>query len=91
MDQFKKRKPVLWLLIDFFATLLLLAGIFKYMDFEIPYISDLTRPFPASMLIAFGIGITIFSMLLFLVPNIKAKQTNTDENKTKPAVERTKR
>jgi len=91
MNQLKKRKPVLWLLIDFFATLLLLAGIFKYMDFEIPYISDLSRPFPASMLIAFGIGITIFSMLLFLVPIIKAKHTDNEENETNPAVERTKR
>lgn len=90
MNQLKKRKPILWLLIDFFATLMLLAGIFKYMNFEIPYISDLSRPFSAIMLIAFGVGITILSMLLFLIPVLKANNAAKDDNNS-PAVERTKR
>ena len=91
MNQLKKRKPILWLLIDLLGTLLIIAGSFKFVNLEIPYISDLSRPFPAAMLVAFGVGIMIFSMLLFLVPIIKAKQNDNEENEMNSAVERTKR
>ena len=90
-----KRKPILWILIDLIGTLLILAGSFKWVNLEIPYLSDLSRPFSAGMLIALGVGIMIISMLLFLVPIIKAKRDEQKNLETRniidAAVERSKR
>jgi len=95
MPGLKKRKPLLWLLIDFIATFFLLAGIFKIVDFEVPYISDIFRPYSAILLISVGIVVTIASMLLFIVPIIKANKTKAtniaDERASNQTIERTKR
>ena len=95
MSQLAKRKPIFWILIDLLGTLLILAGSFKWVNLEIPYLSDLSRPFPTAMLIALGAGIMIFSMLLFLVPIFKAKRDEQKNVETRSiidtAVDRSKR
>lgn len=87
MTQLGKRKPLYWLLIDFIATLILLAGLFKLVDLDIPYISDLFREFSTTLLLTVGAIITIVSMSMFLIPIIKANK----EKQASTAVERTKR
>jgi len=94
----RKRKPLLWILIDLVGSVLLLAGILKLVDIKVPFISDLFKNYPASLLISFGIGISIFSMLLLLA-STRHPQDSTDTINTepspdkpiKPAAERTKR
>ena len=95
MTQPKIRKTILWILIDLLTMLLFLAGGFQLLQLEIPYISDLARPFPAFMLIALGIGISILSSILFILRVKKAKNNNSEASNTDTgtpsAVERSKR
>ncbi len=87
MTQLTRRKPLYWILFDLIGTLLLLAGMFKLVDLEIPYISDFFRDFSSNLLLTVGGVIIVTSFLLFIIPVIKA-------NKEKPAdtaVNRSKR
>ena len=90
MTDIKKRKPILWLLIDLIGTLFLLAGMFKFLDFEVPFISDFFRPFSTTLLISVGVIITIASMALFILPIIKANK-NQNQTDSSSAVDRTNR
>jgi len=87
MSQPIKRKPLYWILIDLIATLLLLAGIFKLVELDIPYVTAFFRPFPANVLITTGAIISIVSMLMFLIPIIKANKAK----QVTATVERTNR
>jgi len=94
----RKRKPLLWILIDIVGSVLLLAGILKLTDIKVPLISEFFKNFPASLLISFGIGISVFSVLLFIA-STRRQQDSTDtinsdssaDKPIKPTVERTKR
>ncbi len=90
MTTLTRRKPVLWILVDLVATLILLGGFFKLFEMEIPFISDIFRSFPASLLLGVGGIMLVVSMLMFILPVIKADKANNTDT-VSAAVERSKR
>jgi len=91
MSSLTRRKPVLWILVDLVGTACLLFAGFKFFEVDVPYVSDFIEPIPVTLLASAGIILTVASMVLFLVPVIKASNKTNENNKPSKAVERSKR